>query len=237
LGLILENNNSNNNRNMPQSGSSSNPVLGGSITTPPRLSTYSVSAREAYTPDRGTRAPMFRRAEAGESGGVATTPLPLARSGGGLGFFSGGGTAFSDGTQHSPGPSPAYLDETRPMVTPAPQRQELRLAPPSVAQVPSTYMPESSPGGFWKFCDMTSTPARPSNPDMSPLKTGGSVRPGFSSPPQPPKAAAAAAAAQMESPTKMAPGILRTGDFGLRPPILNDDLSDEEGPLKIDLTR
>lgn len=55
------------------------------------------------------------------------------------------------------------------MITPAPQRQQPRLPPPSTAQIPSKFMPMSSPAQFWKFADIESTPAR-ALPDMSPLK-------------------------------------------------------------------
>lgn len=55
------------------------------------------------------------------------------------------------------------------MITPAPQRQQPRLPPPSTAQIPSKFMPMSSPAQFWKFAEIGSTPARPVQ-DTSPLK-------------------------------------------------------------------
>jgi forkhead protein FKH len=59
------------------------------------------------------------------------------------------------------------------MATPAPLRQNPRLAPPSTLVAPSKFMPDSSPGGpnsFWKQLGiMNSTPAR--GVDISPLKT------------------------------------------------------------------
>src|SRR5690606_23789442 len=36
-------------------------------------------------------------------------------------------------------------------VTPGPQRQQPRLAPPSTAALPSSYLPTSSPAPFWKY--------------------------------------------------------------------------------------
>lgn len=45
-----------------------------------------------------------------------------------------------------------------------------RLAPPSTAQLPSQYMPFSSPAPFWKFTDMNSSPAKPMA--SSPVKFG-----------------------------------------------------------------
>lgn len=74
------------------------------------------------------------------------------------------------------------------MITPAPQRHQPRLPPPSTAQIPSKFMPMSSPAQFWKFADIGSTPAR-LVPDMSPLKSGvGALGDGLmpsSSPPPP----------------------------------------------------
>lgn len=62
------------------------------------------------------------------------------------------------------------------MVTPAPLRQNPRLAPPSTLVAPSKFMPESSPAGpglFWKGFLGGVTPGPPGSalpPDMSPVK-------------------------------------------------------------------
>src|SRR5690606_7433012 len=42
-------------------------------------------------------------------------------------------------------------------VTPAPQRQHPRLAPPSAGQLPSSYLPTSSPAPFWKYAGWNSS--------------------------------------------------------------------------------
>lgn len=58
------------------------------------------------------------------------------------------------------------------VITPAPLRQNPRLAPPSTLVAPSKFMPESSPSGpqglFWKGI-MGATPGQ-ALPDMSPVK-------------------------------------------------------------------
>lgn len=79
--------------------------------------------------------------------------------------------------------SSSYLDTpfhpSQHMVTPAPLRQNPRLAPPSTLVAPSKFMPESSPAGpglFWKGFLGGVTPGPPGSampPDMSPLKDGG----------------------------------------------------------------
>lgn len=82
-------------------------------------------------------------------------------------------------THHSPANptlSSSYLDtpfhpSQHSIITPAPLRQNPRLAPPSTLVAPSKFMPESSPAGpglFWKGL-MGVTPGRPP-PDMSPVK-------------------------------------------------------------------
>ncbi|RMD42758.1 hypothetical protein DV735_g2383, partial [Chaetothyriales sp. CBS 134920] len=86
---------------------------------------------------------------------------------------------------HSPPPtslnatlSSSYLDTPfRPsqssLLTPAPLRQNPRLAPPSTLVAPSKFMPESSPAGptlFWKGI-MGVTPGAPVA-DLSPVKPG-----------------------------------------------------------------
>ncbi|EXJ64389.1 hypothetical protein A1O7_00725 [Cladophialophora yegresii CBS 114405] len=73
--------------------------------------------------------------------------------------------------------SSSYLDtpfhpSQHSIITPAPLRQNPRLAPPSTLIAPSKFMPESSPAGpqglFWKGI-MGATPGQPL-PDISPVK-------------------------------------------------------------------
>lgn len=163
----------------------------------PGFSSFPVAPVEAYTPERGSRAGAadLRMRHKNARDYEEPSPLPSRSinrnkntSGGGQNL----GRAFglSDNVPGSPPVlSSSYYDEgPSSMITPAPQRQQPRLPPPSTAQIPSKFMPMSSPAQFWKFADIGSTPARPV-PDMSPLK---GVEPGdglgdipSSSPPPP----------------------------------------------------
>jgi forkhead protein FKH len=83
--------------------------------------------------------------------------------------------------QHSPANptlSSSYLDtpfhSAHNIITPAPLRQNPRLAPPSTLVAPSKFMPDSSPAGgagsFWKGLMSGDTPAH-GLLDMSPVKS------------------------------------------------------------------
>ncbi|KAE8355202.1 fork head domain-containing protein [Aspergillus coremiiformis] len=140
----------------------------------PGFSSFPVAPVEAYTPERGSRAsrngpqdhPLRHPARDYEE----PSPLPMRsaikNSSNGTSLRYG----LSDNIASPPILSSSYYDEgPSSMITPAPQRQQPRLPPPSTAQIPSKFMPMSSPAQFWKFADIGSTPARPV-PDMSPLK-------------------------------------------------------------------
>ncbi|KAJ5105838.1 hypothetical protein NUU61_003185 [Penicillium alfredii] len=150
----------------------------------PGFSSFPVAPVEAYTPERGSRAgrgvgsdhplrhmnpqdyeepsplPARSRNNAGGPSRAQTSTNNLSRAYG-----------LSDNMAGSPPVlSSSYYDEgPSSMITPAPQRQQPRLPPPSTAQIPSKFMPMSSPAQFWKFADIGSTPARPV-PDISPIK-------------------------------------------------------------------
>lgn len=166
----------------------------------PGFSSFPVAPVEAYTPERGSRA--------GRSVGSdhplrhmnlrdyeEPSPLPArshANNASSSKAHNGSNNlshayGLSDNVAGSPPvlSSSYYDDGPSSMITPAPQRQQPRLPPPSTAQIPSKFMPMSSPAQFWKFADIGSTPARPI-PDMSPLK-GEPDMGGFpsSSPPPP----------------------------------------------------
>jgi forkhead protein FKH len=67
--------------------------------------------------------------------------------------------------------TPFHHSQRSSIITPAPMRQNPRLAPPSTLVAPSKFMPESSPAGpglFWKGM-MGVTPGHPV-PDLSPVK-------------------------------------------------------------------
>ncbi|KAL2867065.1 putative forkhead transcription factor Fkh1/2 [Aspergillus lucknowensis] len=144
----------------------------------PSFTSFPVASVEAYTPERGSRVgrngaiepPSLRPPSARDY--EEPSPLPnrsamKQNSGAGLSRAYG----LSDNATRSPPvlSSSYYDDGPSSMITPAPQRHQPRLPPPSTAQVPSKFMPMSSPAQFWKFADIGSTPARPVA-DMSPLK-------------------------------------------------------------------
>lgn len=141
--------------------------------TPPPSSNYRVQPLEAYTPDRGSRVPALRAADKMLSSETPAKPMlgsgrPQIRQGGLLSVPASDGVEPASpvpGNQTSLYDAP---DATATALTPAPQRQHPRLAPPSASQLPSSYLPTSSPAPFWKYVSFGSTPAKPT--DYSPLK-------------------------------------------------------------------
>lgn len=146
------------------------------------FSSFPVAPVEAYTPERGSRAtrvgsdhplrhmnprdyeepsPLPARTHNNASGSNAQSSSNNLSRAYGLSDNVAGSPPVLSSSYYDDGPSS--------MITPAPQRQQPRLPPPSTAQIPSKFMPMSSPAQFWKFADIGSTPARPV-PDMSPLK-------------------------------------------------------------------
>ncbi|OJJ51672.1 hypothetical protein ASPZODRAFT_55213 [Penicilliopsis zonata CBS 506.65] len=175
----------------------------------PGFSSFPVAPVEAYTPERGSRAargpdhPLRNTTNNNNNNNNNTncdyeepSPLPsrtATNNNNSNHTTTGGATAatsrsygLSDNVVNSPPVlSSSYYDEApSSMITPAPQRHQPRLPPPSTAQIPSKFMPMSSPAQFWKFADIGSTPARPV-PDMSPLKGDPGDNIPSSSPPPP----------------------------------------------------
>jgi hypothetical protein len=160
----------------------------------PGFSSFPVAPVEAYTPERGSRVARgvdhpLRNTNVRDYEEPSPLPTRSATKNHGAGSALTRAYGLSDNVVNSPPvlSSSYYDDGPSSMITPAPQRQQPRLPPPSTAQVPSKFMPMSSPAQFWKFADIGSTPARPV-PDMSPLK--GEVGDGIgnfpsSSPPPP----------------------------------------------------
>ena len=156
--------------------------------TPP-LSSYPV-ATESFTPDRGPKLMQFKIDTSTETGhgfekGMQTplcskTKLSLQ----GLPILSHSSVnakeaplkELKDGAATSPPTlsSSIYADDgTRAannLETPLVSRQNLRLAPPSTAHLPSHFMLFSSPAPFWKYADLGSTPAKGPPLDLSPIK-------------------------------------------------------------------
>jgi hypothetical protein len=163
--------------------------------TPPSMPTYRVQPQEAYTPDRGSRLPALRNPDKTL---VDTPGPPIHHNTGDLGPISGpgGSTTPADGDQIPTSPirrSNTFNDDDDNIglstLTPAPRRHHPRLAPPSTGrgQLPSSYLPTSSPAPFWKYIHFGSTPAKPDG--YSPPKDlhSSSPPPVTSKPEDPPK--------------------------------------------------
>lgn len=143
----------------------------------PGFSSFPVAPIEAYTPERGSRAARngtgapLRPSNTRDYEEPSPLPTRSATKNTSNGTSLSRTYGLSDNIAGSPPvlSSSYYDDGPSSMITPAPQRQQPQLPPPSTAQIPSKFMPMSSPAQFWKFADIGSTPARPV-PDMSPLK-------------------------------------------------------------------
>ncbi|EEH44674.2 uncharacterized protein PADG_00963 [Paracoccidioides brasiliensis Pb18] len=145
----------------------------------PGFTSFSVAPVEAYTPERGSRVSRYSMTNGHNNLNTTNTntrtdyadqhsPLPNRPRTNNPSHTYG----LSDNVSGSPPVlSSSFFDDATSMITPAPRRQQPRLAPPSTAQIPSKFMPLSSPAQFWKFADIGSTPGRV--PDMSPLNNGG----------------------------------------------------------------
>lgn len=146
-----------------------------------------LQSQEAITPQR-------RRADTGntipESSAFDDSPLPHRQAGhvnGPQTYTLPPALPISQQSPHernrNPTLSSSYIDtpyhhSQHSIITPAPIRQNPRLAPPSTLVAPSKFMPESSPAGpglFWKGL-MGVTPGHPI-PDISPVKIEDTGRP------------------------------------------------------------
>ncbi|EPS42893.1 hypothetical protein H072_3220 [Dactylellina haptotyla CBS 200.50] len=143
-----------------------------SVTPPPShagLGPTLVTPKEAFTPDRGSRTAAKNQTPGGKDDtltDMSMQDLPMSPS----------------GTRPNQIASSPYIDNFSTggaAITPAPQRQNPHLAPPSISQLPSSYLPTSSPAPFWKYLNFL-TPGRPDH--SSPIK---SPHLRSSSPPEP----------------------------------------------------
>lgn len=202
----------------------------------PGFSSFPVAPVEAYTPERGSRlgrgvgsdhplrhmnprdydepSPLPARTQHSASSSQAQEKSNNLSRAYGLSDNVAGSPPVLSSSYYDEGPSS--------MITPAPQRQQPRLPPPSTAQIPSKFMPMSSPAQFWKFADIGSTPARPV-PDMSPLKGEPDIGGFPSSSPPPPNLA---------SPSK--PGTSNGLGSSRTLPPLQSDGGDTKGARKDD---
>ncbi|KAI4177198.1 MAG: hypothetical protein LQ343_000681 [Gyalolechia ehrenbergii] len=129
----------------------------------PPLTAYP-SARESYTPSRGSRLTTFANNDHshGLPAGLPAlsddpSPLPIRRN-----------NIKAGVTDSSPILTSGFYDG--PMMTPAPRKHNLNVPLPNTIKLPTSHMPDSSPAPFWKFEVFGSTPAK--LPEMSPLKVG-----------------------------------------------------------------
>ena len=181
--------------------------------TPP-LSSYPV-ATESFTPDRGPKMMQFKVDTSTETGrgfekGMQTPlysqtkfslhGLPiLPHNGAGLSAKEAPIKQLKDGAITSPPTlsSSIYADDgtraTNALETPLVSRQNLRLAPPSTAHLPSQYMLFSSPAPFWKYADLGSTPAKGPPLELSPIKGSTEEEQGNAQSSSPPRAEGVAA--------------------------------------------
>ncbi|KAK6529189.1 transcription factor [Arthrobotrys megalospora] len=142
-----------------------------SVTPPPHstLGPILVTPKEAFTPDRGSRA-------------AAKNKTPSAQDDN-MGDASAGDLPASPSKDRShritSSPFIDNFNSAGAAITPAPQKQNPHLAPPSINQLPSSYLPTSSPAPFWKYLNFL-TPGRPDH--SSPIK---SPHLRSSSPPEP----------------------------------------------------
>ncbi|EER42155.1 forkhead box protein C2 [Histoplasma capsulatum H143] len=136
--------------------------------TSPGFNSFSVAPAEAYTPERKTRGDRDAHGRSNADYGDQQSPLPSRPRSNNPNRAYG----LSDHISGSPPVlSSSFFDDATSMITPAPRRHQPLLAPPSTAQIPSKFMPMSSPAQFWKFAELGNTPGRVS--DMSPLHGGG----------------------------------------------------------------
>ena len=166
----------------------------------PTLHAYPPAAQESYTPTRGPHPSTL----------AAQPPLPHFSSDASPMPTRSTYLSHAAGTSHEPTlASSTYYDDQHPaytLYTPAPQRREPKLIPPSTVKLPSQYLPQSSPAPFWKQQGLGSTPAR--FPESSPLKGNGYVGAAAlqesSSPPPVP--------VMMGSPTRARNGVVVEGE-------------------------
>ncbi|EGX49813.1 hypothetical protein AOL_s00076g697 [Orbilia oligospora ATCC 24927] len=145
-----------------------------SVTPPPphsALGPTPAAPKEAFTPDRSSR-PTSKNKTQSQSiqketiGDASIGDLPVSPS-------------EDRPNRMASSPFVDNFNSTGAAITPAPQKQNPHLAPPSINQLPSSYLPTSSPAPFWKYLNFL-TPGRPDH--SSPIK---SPHLRSSSPPEP----------------------------------------------------
>ena len=185
--------------------------------TPP-LTAYPPTARESYTPTRGSRVSALSH-ENDQPLPVLSddaTPLPVRPR-----YLS---SAAAAGSPPSLSSTAAYYDEQNSgtnLFTPAPQRHEPKLYAPSTAKLPSMYLPQSSPAPFWKLnSELGSTPAKFFG-ESSPVKAGSrlDIPSGLQSSSPPPAVANGSPTRAKGAPTDLSSSsqqIAAGGQFGIK---------------------
>lgn len=137
------------------------------MVTPSPSRRYPVSQLEAYTPDRGSNVNNNNSTDDKKTNNHSTNGTNNS-NGNGYQINNNNPPNTNGKFQHK---MPTFASLTN--NTPAPQAHHLQLAPPSSAQqsqLPSSFMPGSSPAPFWKYMQFSSTPIRGGNNDFSPTK-------------------------------------------------------------------
>lgn len=212
--------------------------------SPSGFGSFHVNPHVATTPERPSA--HAHRPESRDLPELEDSPLPSHRP---RGFRPSFGLSDAAAAGSPPTLSSSYMEDGgSSMITPAPQRHEVRLAPPSTLVPPSKFMFDSSPVGpgsslQWKSFMMGSTPARP-GPDISPLKTDLSLGPDVPSSSPPPVGMASPSKATRNNQAPLAtpvstqtlpPGqtpasqIVRIGVNGERTAINDDDEEEMTG--------
>ncbi|KAL7269989.1 transcription factor [Rhizina undulata] len=142
--------------------------------TPPPVIAYRVAPLEAYTPDRGSKVSAVRNEDSKMSETFKTRrtntlfnpDIVLSSTAHMSSSIHGHPSSQILPTPLQTSPLASSTNKAATAVTPAPQRRHPVLAPPSTGQLPSSYLPTSSPAPFWKYVSFGSTPAKPG--DYSP---------------------------------------------------------------------
>ena len=138
--------------------------------TPPAITSFRPAPREAYTPDRGSRQPIGKDEAAGNfirARQYMSSPIAL-RTGG-----SPRAAVADDSMSANLSPPPqrlaaSYADDPGATATTPARPLQPRLAPPSVSQLPSSFLPNSSPAPFWRYLTWETTPRN--RLEFSPLR-------------------------------------------------------------------
>ena len=209
----------------PKDGNPNPPFKTSPIAESSSLNAYPPISADSYTPTRGARVSALSEhpGETLPQFSDDASPMPNRSA-----YLSNAAAAGNEPTLSSS----AYYDDQHPgyaLYTPAPQRREPKVIPPSTAKLPSTWLPQSSPAPFWKQ-DLGSTPAR--FPESSPLKAN-NYAPALQSSSPPPVASGSPTRARNVPADAGMNGQPRTQGLGISGPIRGDEEEDEDAQLDL----